>query len=368
LRIAVLGASAFAEAAHIPGLNAHPRVSVVALYSRDPRRAREMAERCGIAASTDDLDALLARGDIDAVTIASANDRHHPYALAALRAGKHVFCEKPMALNAAQSAEMAAAAARSGVVHQMAFIFRYTYCMRELRRLVTGGDIGAPHYVSVQGERFAPPAAAAQSATWRDDASVHGAGQLGEMGSHFIDTVNFVCGPACGFITEVAGVVQTMARDVLDATGSSRRVDTLDIASFLLRTEGGLQGHVMTSRATAPPQATMHARGGQPGHMGYIVVSGDKGALMASFSRGDGEALWRMAPGGQWEPVALPPEAGDGTPHAVRMMMSSFVDSVLRGAVAPDIDATFDDGHRSQSAIDAVMASSGTRRWEPVAT
>src|SRR5690349_18100452 len=106
VRVAVLGAANFSEVAHIPGVNAHPDGAVVALYSRDLARAQEMAARAGVPLATDDLDALLARDDVDAVTVPSTNDMHYTYTMAALRAGKHVFCEKPMALNAAQAAEM----------------------------------------------------------------------------------------------------------------------------------------------------------------------------------------------------------------------------------------------------------------------
>src|SRR3990172_4139572 len=95
VRIAVLGAALFAETGHIPGLRTHPQAEVVALYSRDLKRAQEMAGRCSVPKGTDDLDALLARADIDAVTIVSSNDRHKPYTLAALAAGKHILCEKP---------------------------------------------------------------------------------------------------------------------------------------------------------------------------------------------------------------------------------------------------------------------------------
>ena len=369
LRFAVLGAAGFAEEAHIPGLNAHPRAEVVALYSGDLERARAMAGRTGVPEATDDLDALMRRLDIDAVTVVSANDRHHPYAMAALANGKHVLCDKPMALDASQAEEMTRAAESAGVVHQIAFTFRYTYCMEELRRRVSSGAIGEPHYVEVHNEVLSRGALEARDATWRDDASRHGAGHLGEMGVHFIDTINYLCGPAKGFIAEVAAVTVALGREVRDA-GGARAVDTLDLSSFLVRTEGGLQGQVLASRVTPPPVSygIIHAGERQRGHMGYVIVTGDKGALMATFTRGEVEALHETEPGGHWEPVELPPEAADGTPHGVARMMYQFVDNVLAGRPDGDRDATFVDGYRSQSAVDAVMRAGQSRRWEPVAT
>ena len=369
VRVAVLGAASFAEVAHIPGVNAHPRAEVVALYSRSLGRAREMAERCGVETASDDLDALLARDDIAAVTIASSNDQHHPYAMAALRAGKHVFCEKPMALAEAEASEMTREAMRRGLVHQIAFIFRHTYCLQELRRLVQAGEIGTPFYISMHGERITVEGAGVRNSTWRDDSATQGAGQVGEMGSHFIDTANFVCGQRYGFITDVASVVHTPVREVR-AGDRVIAVDTPDLASILFRTEQGVQGNILTSKATpAPaPYATIHGQPGVGGHMGYIIVTGERGALMASFSRGGGESLRRLEPGSDaWEPLPLPPEASDGQPHAVQRMMGSFIDSIIRGS-AGDVAATFEDGYRSQAAVDAVMRASASRSWERVAT
>ena len=377
VRVAVLGAAGFSQTAHIPGVNAHPRGEVVALYSRDLARAREMAERNGVPEATDDLEALLARPDIDAVTVPSSNEQHHPYTMAALRAGKHVFCEKPMALNAAQAAEMTREARQRGLVGQMAFIFRYTDCIMELRRRVVAGEIGTPYYVEISGEglspqvlQTAPSDGAAAPATWRTDPSRHHYGHLGEMGPHFLDTINFVCGPAGGFITEVASVTHTVPRTAVLPDGQERPFEPLDLASFLWRTEGGVQGHVVVSRASTPPvpYSAVHADAPPRGHMGYVIVNGTQGALMATFTRGEVESLRALRPGSQWETVDLGPSAKEAQPHGINRMLGSFVDSVLRGRTDPERDASFEDGFRSQAAIDAIIAGNTSRRWEPVAT
>ena len=369
LGIAVLGAASFAEEAHIPDINSHPNARVLALYSRDLARAREMAQRTGVPVATDDLDTLLARPDIDAVTIVSSNDRHHPYAMAALRAGKHVLCEKPLALNIDQAAEMAREAAARPVVHQVAFTFRYTYCFEELRRRLLAGDIGRLHFFEIHSEVFSRAVVEPREATWRDDASVHGAGHLGEMGAHFIDTINYLCGPVSGFISEVAAVTHTIPRNAPGAGGRPQPVDTLDLASFLVRTSDGLQGQVLCSRATPPPisYGIVHAGERQRGHMGYVTVTGERGALMATFTRGEVEALHRLQPGEPWQPIELPAAASDGKPHGVTRMLHGFVDSVISGT-PQDHHATFEDGYRSQAAIDAVIKAASSKRWEPVAT
>ena len=368
VRVAVLGAALFAETGHIPGLRSHPQAEVVALYSRDLERARSMAERCGVPVATDDLGTLLARNDVDAVTIVSSNDQHRPYALAALAAGKHVLCEKPMALSVAEAAEMTRAARASGLVHQIGFTFRHTYCLQEMRRLVGDGTVARPHFVEVHGEWLIPPVADA-AATWRDSLAVHGSGHVGEMGSHFLDTVDFVCAPACGYVTELAAVTHLLPRRVQDAGGALHDVDTPDLASILLRTEGGLQGLIQASRITAAPisYGMIHWGERQRGHFGYIIVTGGKGALMATFTRGEGDTLQQTDERGRWQRVELPAEASDMQPHGVSRMMASFVDAVLRGK-SGEFDATFEDGYRSQSAIEAVLEAGRSKRWEPVAT
>lgn len=369
IRVAVLGAAAFAEQAHIPAINAHPQAEVVALYSRDLARATDIAARTSVPETSDDLHSLLARRDIDAVTVVSSNDRHHPYTIAALQAGKHVFCEKPMALDAGQAAEMTREARRRGVVHQIAFTFRHTFCLDELRRRVASGGIGEPHYVEIHSEWSSGLQGGARSATWRDDASLHGAGHLGEMGSHFIDAINFVCGPARGCISQVAALTHTVPR-LIEGPNGPQEAQTVDLAAFLVRTEQGLAGHVFASRVTPPPVAygVIHSGAPQRGHMGYIIVTGETGALMATFTRGEAESLREARPGQPWEAVSLPPGASDGQPHGVTRMLASFVDAVLHGHSDPERDATFEDGYRSQAAMDAIIKASASRRWEPVPT
>jgi 1,5-anhydro-D-fructose reductase (1,5-anhydro-D-mannitol-forming) len=359
VRVAVLGAALFSEQGHIPGVQSHPHADMVALFSRDLSRAQEMAGRCGVQEATDDLDGLLARDDIDAVTIVSSNDQHHPYTMAALRHGKHVLCEKPMALDARQAREMTLEAQRRGLVNQIAFTFRFTYCLEEMRRRVAAGEIGAPYFIEIQGQWFLSPAAQEAPASWRDDPSLYGAGHLGEMGSHFIDTVNFVCGPTSGFISEVAASTYTGRRP-------AGKGATVDLASFLVRTEGGLSGQVLVSRVTPPPvsYSRVHAEAPQRGHMGYVTVTGDEGALKATFTRGEVEALQVVRPGGRWEPQALPEAALDGKPHGVERMVHAFIDAI-RGTPS-DSAATFEDGYRCQAAMDAVVAADRSRRWEPV--
>ncbi len=356
VRVAVLGAASFAEVAHIPGINAHSNASVVALYGSDLSRAQTIAGRCGVDDATDDLAALLARTDIDAVTVVSSDDKHHAYAMAALRAGKHVFCEKPMALNAGDAAEMVREAHARGVVHQISFTFRHNLGLSELRRRVVDGDIGSLRYIEIQGEWFGRPEEIVPTPSYQNEAYAR-MGYLGEMGSHYIDAVNFIAGPVAGYIDQITATVLTVPR----------QHQSPDLASALFRTSGGLQGQFTISRTTAAPAsyAVIHGDGAR-GHLGYVVATGDRGALSASFSRGNTEALRILRSGSQWERIDLGDGAYDGTPHSVPLMFARFIDAIIDGEERSGISATFDDGFRAQAAIDAVLRAAEHRTWEIV--
>lgn len=352
--MAVLGAGRFATEAHIPGIKAHPGAELVALYSRSKEQAQRVAEAVGgVPEIAHDLDALLARPDVDAVTVPSSDDNHYRYSMAALKAGKHVFCEKPLAVRADLAAEMAREAKARGRINQVAFIFRYTYGLQHLRRLVQAGDLGAPYYVAVSWEGHAD-VASSHRRTWRDRAETYGAGWVSELGSHFFDTVNWVVAP----VADVCAVTHAIPRTVVDEQGREHPHETLDLANILFHTTGQAQGEINISRISPPPPGVDHP---------WVQVVGERGSLYTTLTRGQGEVLRRLRPGGRWEDVRLPDEAYDGAPHAMFRMLGSFVDSCLRGAIDTDQDADFEEGYRVQSAIDQVVVSAGTRRFEPVA-
>lgn len=351
IRVAVLGAGNFAREAHIPGLRAHPEAEVVALYSRSLSRAQQIAVAVGgVPLVTDDLAGLLARDDIDAVTVASSDDNHYHYTMAALQAGKHVYCEKPLAVRAELAAEMARAAQERQRIGYVGFIFRYTYCVQALRQRIRAGDIGRPYWVWLQWLGYGQRRTGAPS-TWRDRAASYGAGWVAEIGSHFVDAINWIVGPVAG----VCALVDALPQMAVEGERLIPR-ETFDHGSVLIRTGTGAQGELMVSRIV-------------PGHeaLPFIQVVGEEGALWASLTRGQQEFLRVCRPGGGWEAVELPPAAQDGKPHAIARMMGGFVDACLRGAIDREQDADFVEGYMVQSALDQAVASARTGQFEPVA-
>ena len=148
LRFGILSTADIAVRKVIPGMRRATRVEVAAIGSRDAATARSVADRLGIPRAHGSYEALLADPDIDAVYIPLPNHLHAEWTIAAARAGKHVLCEKPLAMTAADAERMAAAADDAGVVLMEAFMYRLHPSWVAARELVASGRIG--RLVSVQ--------------------------------------------------------------------------------------------------------------------------------------------------------------------------------------------------------------------------
>lgn len=352
LRVAIIGTSSFAEVCHIPGILSHPNAEVSAIYGRDTEKAKSLANKFGIPQATADLEALCADPNIDAVTIASANSVHASQAIMALNYGKHVFCEKPLAMNDSEAAAMLKAAKLSGKIHQVAFTFRYNYGIRELRRRIASGDIGTPFHTRIQYDRW-DGLASTSKASWRDRREVAGAGLLFDLGSHLFDIHRHVLGP----LESVIGYTHTVPRMLPHKdNGKMIEIETDDIVNAWIQHQNGLRGQFFISRVT-PPFA----------ELGYLEVIGSEGALKAALSRGGVDFLKASRPDSpEWINLPLPPEASDGKTHALDMMMRAFVDACLVGEINREVDATFEDGCAAQFAMSALMKSQTSMRWESI--
>jgi predicted dehydrogenase len=142
LRWGILSTANIATAKVIPGMRRAARTEVVAIASRDPALARSWADGLGIPNAHGSYEALLADPDVDAVYIPLPNHLHKEWSIAAARAGKHVLCEKPLALTAADAAEMIEAARSAGVQFMEAFMYRHHPSWVAVRELVESGRIG----------------------------------------------------------------------------------------------------------------------------------------------------------------------------------------------------------------------------------
>ena len=181
----MLGAAHIADKALLPALRSARGAEVVAIASRDPQRAQSMAARHGVPRVHDSYQALLADPELDAVYIPLTNDQHLPWTLRALAAGKHVLCEKPMAMDAAGAEQMAAAAAESGLLLMEAFMYRFNPRIQELVASLAGRRI--LHVAASFGFRLK------DLGNYRAQPDL-GGGALMDVGCYCIDVVRWLLG------------------------------------------------------------------------------------------------------------------------------------------------------------------------------
>jgi predicted dehydrogenase len=144
VRIAIIGAGAVSDYHHVPGIRLDPRAELGGVCDADPRLLEQRRADWGCSRLTSDFEEICADPGIDAVIIATPNFTHHAIATTAARHGKHVMCEKPLGLNAAEVRQMYQAGRDAQVVHMTAFTYRFAPAMRYLKHLVESGALGEP--------------------------------------------------------------------------------------------------------------------------------------------------------------------------------------------------------------------------------
>src|SRR5882724_844665 len=181
--IGIIGSGGIALANHLPGFALCPDTKVVALCDSNPKVLQEASIKTGITATYSDYNEANKRSDVNAVVIATPNAFPAPIAFAAIAAGKHVLCEKPIAMNLPDAMKMARAAEKAKVRHMTAFTYRFVPAMRYTEQLIHRGDIGRPYHFRAQ--RFQDWGN--RNLGWRQIKKLAGTGELGDMRSHRID-------------------------------------------------------------------------------------------------------------------------------------------------------------------------------------
>ncbi len=219
IRWGVLGAARVARRRVIPAIQASTNGRVQAIASRDPARAQALAAELDIPVAHGDYAALLADPAIDAVYLPLPNSEHHHWSLAAAAAGKHVLCEKPLALNAAEAEAMVAMAVQSGVVLAEAFAYRFHPRIATLLRLLQAGDLGEIHLI-----RFCFAFGSLAAENIRLDPTL-GGGALLDVGCYGVNLARLIAGREPEVVTALArygnasGVDETFAGVLRFANG-----------------------------------------------------------------------------------------------------------------------------------------------------
>lgn len=207
----LIGASTIAAEHMIGAIRAQAGHEVVAVASSSAERGRAYADRHGIAAAYDSVEALLADPAVQAVYISTTNELHRDQVMAAAAAGKHVLCEKPLALNVADALAMVASCRAAGVVMATNHHLRNAATHRKIRDLVQGGAIGKPLFARVFHAVYLPP----HLQGWRLDKPQAGGGVILDITVHDADTLRFILGAEP---IEAVGLTQSaaMAREGLE--------------------------------------------------------------------------------------------------------------------------------------------------------
>jgi len=355
-RAGVIGTSWWAELEHLPGLAARADVEVAALCGRNPERLAALAARFGVPATFTDWREMIARGGLDVLVIATPNALHHPQAMAAIDAGLHVVCEKPLALDVSQAREMAARADAAGRKTLTFFTHRAVAAAAHVKRIVGEGFLGRPLHVSTQ-YLSASHLREGKPLAWRMRRAESGTGALGDIGSHVVDLVRWWLGD----FSRVAGQWQTFARE-----RSGGVADADEDCSFLAQLACGAQGVFQASKLV-------------PGRGNYqrVELSGSQGTLVYEAEPGfdptwEGRVLAGRADAHGLAPVALPrdlaagldaPDDRAGRNEAYRRLTDPFFAAIRGGGSAsPD----FHDGAAVQAVLDAVALSAEHGRWVDV--
>ncbi len=382
LRVGMVGHS-FMGAAHSQAWRAAPHFftlpltpEMTAVAGRDADAVAASAARLGWASSESSWEALVARNDIDLVDVCTPGDTHAEIAIAALTAGKHVLCEKPLANSVAEAeamADAADAAAARGIRSMVGFTYRRVPAIALARQLVADGRLGEIRHVRAQylQDWIVDPEA---PLSWRLIKSKAGSGALGDIGAHIIDLTQFITGD---LITEVSAKLQTFIHERplpaessgLSGTASSERgeVTVDDAAVFLASFAGGALGVFEATRfATGRKNAIRIELNGSLGSLAFDFedmnllhfYDGTDDPAVAGFRRILVTESVHPYVGAWWPPGHL-----IGYEHSFTHQVVDLVNNIHDGV---DPAPSFRDGLQIQRVLAAVETSSDTRSWQPI--
>jgi predicted dehydrogenase len=346
---AVVG-TGFIGAVHVEALR-RLGVQVRGVVGSSPERARQ----ANLAPAYESFQAMLDDPRVDAVHVTTPNHVHHEQAAAALRAGKHVVCEKPLATTSAESADLLHIAEQSGRVHAVNYNLRFYALVQHVRRLIAGGALGDVRLVS--GHYLQDWLLREGDWNWRVDAALGGELRaVGDIGTHWMDMTSFLLG------RKITSVMADMATFIARRNG--KEVKTDDAATILLRYEDGARGALTVSQMSAGRKNSL-----------VFEIDGAESAVAWNSERPD--ELWighrgrpnevlQRDPAAIGEEGGLPPGHVEGFAHTFKALYAAVYHAVAEGRPGEGYP-TFADGHDAMLVMEAVAQSSRERRWVDVA-
>ncbi|UZW58387.1 Gfo/Idh/MocA family protein [Lysobacter enzymogenes] len=357
--------------------NVHRRAAILAgarvcgVSASSPQRAADVASAWNVARAYRDIEEALADPQVQVVHICTPNHLHRAMAQAALAAGKHVICEKPLATTLEDAGALAAAAAASGLVATVPFVYRYHPVVREARARIAQGELGPLRLIhgSYLQDWLLDPA----SNNWRVDPALGGPSRVfADIGSHWCDLVEWVAGER---FVEVSAAFETVIAQRSAVTGESyarpaagamQAVSSEDVAAAMFKTGSGVLASLTVSQVSAGRRNRL-----------WFEIDGARASV--AFDQEDSERLWIGLPDQREEIFVRGPAAGSAEQRRLSLLpvghaqgyghcFEAFVADTYRaiGAEAPEGLPSFDDGLRSALIVDRVIASARTRAWTSI--
>jgi predicted dehydrogenase len=338
-----------------------------AVCARDEKKAKAFADNWGYESVETDWRKLIARKDIDAVDICTPNNLHKEIAIAAAQAGKTILCEKPLALNAAEGAEMVAAVEKAAVPNIVWYNYRRVPAVTFAKQLVDSGKLGRIfHYRAnfLQDWTIAADLPQGGQALWRLDVAAAGSGVTGDLLAHCIDTAIWLNGG----IANVSAMTETFIKERKhNLTGKVEKVGIDDACAFLCRFTNGSLGLF---------ESTRYARGHKA--LYTFEINGEHASI-----KWDLHDLHRLewfdhrdeGPLRGWRSIHLTdgehpymnhwwvPGLQIGYEHSFVHQVADFLDGLAKGK---PVGPTFRDAQETQKICDVVLASARSGQWTNV--
>jgi predicted dehydrogenase len=375
LRAGVIG-TGFIGPVHIEALR-RLGVQVIAL-SDLPDRVEAAAERFGIPQAFGDYRQLLKSPDVDVVHITTPNRFHCEMSLAALQAGKHCICEKPLAMDTRETAKILKVAQKSGTVFGVNYNIRFYPAVLQLRKMVRQGDLG--EIIHVNGSYMQDWLYKDTDYNWRLLPKEGGKLRaVADIGTHWMDTASSILGAK---ITSVfadlhtwhktrkrpVGEVLTFAKADNTVKYASYKVETEDFANVLLQFSNGTRGNLGVSQVAA----------GRKNCIRVEVYGSKKSAWWCSeepevlhFGNRDGanETAFRATGAfgdGATGFMDYPPGHVEGFPDTFKMLFRNIYSTIASGGKTDRLFASVEDGHQEVAVCEAIMKSNKAKAWVKV--
>jgi len=368
--------SGFIGTVHIEALR-RLGVRIHGILGSTPERGARRAEALGIPHAYGSLQELLDDDRVEVVHVTSPNNLHHAHASAILHAGRHIVCEKPLAMTAVESAELLRIARQSGKVHAVNFNIRFYPLNQHVHDLVAGGGLGDVRLVT--GHYFQDWLLLETDWNWRLEPER--GGQLravGDIGSHWLDLMTFLTGqPIVEVMADLAtfiplrrqpaGPVETFAAAQGDTV--TREIGTEDMATILVRFANGARGALAVSQLS-------------PGRKNSLEYEIDGSSAAVAWDSEQPDQLWighrerpneilirnpAMMEASAAAAASLPAGHVEGFADTFKALYRAVYADVVRGGPSEHPTyPTFAEGHDEMLVNDAIAESARTRRWVEV--